>query len=141
MTEDTRERKPLVWRQDMGNIHRHLNPSVGAAQVTAELKHVARKIFEAADRGGSGRCSKPRSWMKRGWRDGNCDLHSPGRPPRPIDVALLISVFVVAACGLLYELRRGRWRRMCWAIRCCSSLPSLHLPVCHGRGVVAVAVL
>ena len=24
--------------------------------------------------------------------------------PRPIDIALLISVFVVAACGLLYEL-------------------------------------
>jgi len=52
MTEDTRERKPLVWRQDMGSIHRRLNPSVGAAQVTAELKHVARKIFEAADQGG-----------------------------------------------------------------------------------------
>ena len=27
--------------------------------------------------------------------------------PRPIDVALLISVFVVAACGLLYELAAG----------------------------------
>ena len=28
-------------------------------------------------------------------------------PPRPIDIALLISVFVVAACGLLYELAAG----------------------------------
>jgi spermidine synthase len=27
--------------------------------------------------------------------------------PRPIDVALLASVFVVAACGLLYELAAG----------------------------------
>ena len=27
--------------------------------------------------------------------------------PRPIDIALLISVFVVAACGLLYELAAG----------------------------------
>lgn len=52
MTENTRERKPLVWRQDMENIHRHLNPSIDAAQVTAELKHMARKICEAADRRG-----------------------------------------------------------------------------------------
>jgi spermidine synthase len=28
-------------------------------------------------------------------------------PPRPIDVALLASVFVIAACGLLYELAAG----------------------------------
>ena len=40
-------------------------------------------------------------------------MHSTGTPaaaptgPRPIDVALLISVFVVAACGLLYELAAG----------------------------------
>ena len=27
--------------------------------------------------------------------------------PRPIDVALLASVFVIAACGLLYELAAG----------------------------------
>lgn len=27
--------------------------------------------------------------------------------PRPIEIALLISVFVVAACGLLYELAAG----------------------------------
>ena len=27
--------------------------------------------------------------------------------PRPIDIALLASVFVVAACGLLYELAAG----------------------------------
>ena len=35
---------------------------------------------------------------------------NPTRPPssaRPIDIALLISVFVVAACGLLYELAAG----------------------------------
>ena len=32
---------------------------------------------------------------------------TPARGPRPIDVALLISVFVVAACGLLYELAAG----------------------------------
>lgn len=30
-----------------------------------------------------------------------------GAGPRPIDIALLISVFVVAACGLLYELAAG----------------------------------
>ena len=29
------------------------------------------------------------------------------KPPRPIEVALLASVFVVAACGLLYELAAG----------------------------------
>src|SRR3954470_22707456 len=28
-------------------------------------------------------------------------------PPRPIEVALLASVFVVAACGLVYELAAG----------------------------------
>ncbi|MBV7541645.1 polyamine aminopropyltransferase [Acidovorax sp. sic0104] len=32
---------------------------------------------------------------------------SPPSPARPIDIALLISVFVVAACGLLYELAAG----------------------------------
>ena len=32
---------------------------------------------------------------------------SPPPGPRPIEVALLISVFVVAACGLLYELAAG----------------------------------
>jgi len=31
----------------------------------------------------------------------------PSSGPRPIDIALLISVFVVAACGLLYELAAG----------------------------------
>ena len=44
------------------------------------------------------------------------DLTSPASPseapgatagPRPIEIALLISVFVVAACGLLYELAAG----------------------------------
>ncbi|KGH29424.1 spermidine synthase [Comamonas testosteroni] len=33
--------------------------------------------------------------------------HSAGQGPRPIDVALLASVFVIAACGLLYELAAG----------------------------------
>ena len=36
--------------------------------------------------------------------------NAPGAPPggaRPIDIALLASVFVVAACGLLYELAAG----------------------------------
>ena len=28
-------------------------------------------------------------------------------PPRPLEVALLASVFVVAACGLVYELAAG----------------------------------
>ena len=28
-------------------------------------------------------------------------------PPRPVEVALLASVFVVAACGLVYELAAG----------------------------------
>ena len=51
MTEDPHERKPLVWRQDLGNIHRSLNPSVETAQVTADLGHMARKICEAAERG------------------------------------------------------------------------------------------
>jgi hypothetical protein len=32
-------------------------------------------------------------------------------PPAPGRVALLASVFVVAACGLLYELAAGRWPR------------------------------
>lgn len=52
MTEDPHERKPLVWRQDLGNIHLSLNPSVETAQVTAEQKRMARKICEAPDRGG-----------------------------------------------------------------------------------------
>ena len=34
--------------------------------------------------------------------------HAPARGgPRPVEVALLASVFVVAACGLLYELSAG----------------------------------
>ncbi|EED68165.1 polyamine aminopropyltransferase [Comamonas testosteroni] len=33
--------------------------------------------------------------------------HSASQGPRPIDVALLASVFVIAACGLLYELAAG----------------------------------
>ena len=32
---------------------------------------------------------------------------SPPHAARPIDIALLASVFVVAACGLLYELAAG----------------------------------
>lgn len=52
MTEDPHERKSLVCRQDLGNIYRRLNLSAEIAQVTAELKHMARKICEAADRGG-----------------------------------------------------------------------------------------
>ena len=32
---------------------------------------------------------------------------TPQQAPRPIEIALLISVFVVAACGLLYELAAG----------------------------------
>ncbi|MBW7832384.1 MAG: polyamine aminopropyltransferase [Simplicispira suum] len=36
------------------------------------------------------------------------DAHGPAaHTPRPIDIALLASVFVVAACGLLYELAAG----------------------------------
>ena len=38
------------------------------------------------------------------------NLQPPGNAPRaarPIDIALLASVFVVAACGLLYELAAG----------------------------------
>ncbi|MBS0291652.1 MAG: polyamine aminopropyltransferase [Proteobacteria bacterium] len=31
----------------------------------------------------------------------------PARAPRPLDLALLASVFVIAACGLLYELAAG----------------------------------
>ena len=31
----------------------------------------------------------------------------PHPPPRPIDIALLASVFVIAACGLVYELAAG----------------------------------
>ena len=31
----------------------------------------------------------------------------PAAPPGPVEVALLASVFVVAACGLLYELAAG----------------------------------
>jgi len=31
----------------------------------------------------------------------------PSHPPRPLEVALLASVFVVAACGLVYELAAG----------------------------------
>ena len=34
------------------------------------------------------------------------DTH-PASPPRPLEVALLASVFVVAACGLVYELAAG----------------------------------
>ncbi len=52
MTEDLHERKPLVWWQDLVNIHLSLNPSVETAQVTAEQKHMARKICDAPDRGG-----------------------------------------------------------------------------------------
>jgi spermidine synthase len=32
---------------------------------------------------------------------------APSRPPRAVEVTLLVSVFVVAACGLLYELAAG----------------------------------
>ncbi|WP_295856920.1 polyamine aminopropyltransferase [uncultured Xylophilus sp.] len=32
---------------------------------------------------------------------------APASPPRPLQVALLASVFVIAACGLLYELAAG----------------------------------
>ena len=35
------------------------------------------------------------------------DARLSDKPPRPIEVALLASVFVVAACGLLYELAAG----------------------------------
>ena len=41
------------------------------------------------------------------------DAHSPtpapapASAPRPLDLALLASVFVIAACGLLYELAAG----------------------------------
>nr|MBP6395952.1 polyamine aminopropyltransferase [Giesbergeria sp.] len=38
------------------------------------------------------------------------NLQPPSNAPaaaRPIDIALLASVFVVAACGLLYELAAG----------------------------------
>ena len=32
---------------------------------------------------------------------------SPAAAPRPLEVALLSSVFVIAACGLVYELTAG----------------------------------
>ena len=32
---------------------------------------------------------------------------APASAPRPLDLALLASVFVIAACGLLYELAAG----------------------------------
>ena len=35
------------------------------------------------------------------------DVSAPARPVRPAEVALLVSVFVVAACGLVYELAAG----------------------------------
>lgn len=35
------------------------------------------------------------------------EAHDASQGPRPIDVALLFSVFVIAACGLLYELAAG----------------------------------
>ena len=37
------------------------------------------------------------------------DAHAPtpAPAPRPLDLALLASVFVIAACGLLYELAAG----------------------------------
>jgi spermidine synthase len=38
---------------------------------------------------------------------GTTATDDPARGPRPIEVALLASVFVVAACGLLYELAAG----------------------------------
>ena len=31
----------------------------------------------------------------------------PNSPPRPVEIALLASVFIIAACGLLYELAAG----------------------------------
>jgi spermidine synthase len=52
-----------------------------------------------------------------------------GRCPQPVEIALLASVFVVAACGLVYELSAARWPRTCWATRCCSSPPS-SAPTC-----------
>lgn len=51
MTEDPLERQPLTWRQDMENIHPRLNPSVESAQVTAELKHMAKRICKTTGRG------------------------------------------------------------------------------------------
>lgn len=51
MTKNTCERRPRVWGQDMGSIHRRLNPFVEAAQMTAALEPMARKICEAADGG------------------------------------------------------------------------------------------
>ena len=33
--------------------------------------------------------------------------HAAPAGPRPLEVALLVSVFVVAACGLVYELAAG----------------------------------
>ena len=38
---------------------------------------------------------------------GTTATDDPLRGPRPIEVALLASVFVVAACGLIYELAAG----------------------------------
>ncbi len=38
---------------------------------------------------------------------GTTATDNPLRGPRPIEVALLASVFVVAACGLIYELAAG----------------------------------
>ena len=38
-------------------------------------------------------------------------VQAPAAPPHPVEVALLVSVFVVAACGLLYELAAGALAR------------------------------
>ncbi len=48
-----------------------------------------------------------RSNWTRCWRDAAAERVAIYGRPRPIDIALLISVFVVAACGLLYELAAG----------------------------------
>jgi hypothetical protein len=39
-------------------------------------------------------------------------------------MALLASVFVIAACGCCTSWRPPRWPATCWATRCCSSPPS-----------------
>lgn len=52
MTEDPRERKPLARRQDRGNIHRRLNPSVETVD-QGESWDGQRKVHPAQILGGA----------------------------------------------------------------------------------------
>ena len=52
-----------------------------------------------------GSVSRRRSAVRR------CPAREPAHGPRPVEVALLAAVFVVAACGLVYELAAGALAR------------------------------